>query len=604
MKKKLLAITLVFCLSLSLLGSMPLATMAATLESWEDVSGLDGQNGLPGNTLEVNALLEAADGTLYNGTNGAGVWAFDGGSTWTNVSGQGLSGKSASALLETADRTLYAGTLGEGVWAVDGTDWTNVSGIAGAGGLATGGARSVHALLEAADGTLYAATDGAGVWAFGGGTTWTDVSGQGLSGKYVIALAECGGTLYAGTFNEGVWAFGGGTTWTDVSAQGLSGKSVITLVEYGGTLYAGANNAGVWAFVGGTTWTDVSGIVGAGGLAAGAARNVVVLVECGNRLYAGTGGGVWRTENLYHITYNANGAPSGDVPVDPNSPYAAGSSVTVLGPGTLEMLGYTFGGWYNDIDDEIYQAGETFVMPAEDVELIAVWGRIALNNRTGGGGSGIVNSTIKPTVINPSMGIDGSYPDALITLTENGNSFLNLKNGSAILEQGKDYTKELSKVTVSGAYLATLAPGQSFITFDMNWGVDPVLTVNIDDGAIVLTMGSTVVVQGGSVIASPPVAPQIINDRAMLPFRYLMQTLLGGEVRWDEETRTINATVKGGNFRLEIGSNVVYINGEAVTIDSPPVIVGDYTLVPLRVFEAVMESLTWDAATRTVTIVL
>ena len=46
------------------------------------------------------------------------------------------------------------------------------------------------------------------------------------------------------------------------------------------------------------------------------------------------------------VTYNANGATSGTVPIDSSSPYTSGSNVTVLtNSGTLAKTGYTFTGW-------------------------------------------------------------------------------------------------------------------------------------------------------------------------------------------------------------------------------------------------------------------
>ena len=51
------------------------------------------------------------------------------------------------------------------------------------------------------------------------------------------------------------------------------------------------------------------------------------------------------------MTYNANGATSGDVPVDNNSPYATGSTATVLtNSGTLKKTGYIFDGWNTQVD--------------------------------------------------------------------------------------------------------------------------------------------------------------------------------------------------------------------------------------------------------------
>lgn len=77
----------------------------------------------------------------------------------------------------------------------------------------------------------------------------------------------------------------------------------------------------------------------------------------------------------YTVTYDGNGADSGDVPVDPDSPYDSGDTVTVLGnTGTLVKTGKTFGGWNTAADGTgtAYAAEATFTISANTV-LYAVW---------------------------------------------------------------------------------------------------------------------------------------------------------------------------------------------------------------------------------------
>lgn len=51
------------------------------------------------------------------------------------------------------------------------------------------------------------------------------------------------------------------------------------------------------------------------------------------------------TAQSYQITYNGNGNSGGTAPVDPNASYIAGTTVGVLGAGTLVKNGYEFNGW-------------------------------------------------------------------------------------------------------------------------------------------------------------------------------------------------------------------------------------------------------------------
>jgi len=119
---------------------------------------------------------------------------------------------------------------------------------------------------------------------------------------------------------------------------------------------------------------------------------------------------------------------------------------------------------------------------------------------------------------------------------------------------------------------------------------------------IVLQIGSLTVTQGSHSLASPPIPPQILNDRVMLPFRYLVQTLLGGEVDYDAGSRKITARVAGVEFIMVVDQLPVIIDGQTQEFGQAPVIAADYTLVPLRAFQQLFSQLEWDAGKQTVTI--
>ncbi len=77
----------------------------------------------------------------------------------------------------------------------------------------------------------------------------------------------------------------------------------------------------------------------------------------------------------YTVTYNGNGNTGGTAPTDASSPYASGSTVTVLGnTGSLVKTGYTFDGWNTVADGSGigYAAGGTFNISA-NTTLYAQW---------------------------------------------------------------------------------------------------------------------------------------------------------------------------------------------------------------------------------------
>ena len=98
------------------------------------------------------------------------------------------------------------------------------------------------------------------------------------------------------------------------------------------------------------------------------------------------------------------------------------------------------------------------------------------------------------------------------------------------------------------------------------------------------------------------VPPQIINDRTMVPLRAVFEAL-GASVDWDSGTRTVVSEKDGIKISLTIDSSVMYVNGNAVTLDSPACVIDDRTLVPIRaISEAYNANVEWDNATRTVII--
>lgn len=105
----------------------------------------------------------------------------------------------------------------------------------------------------------------------------------------------------------------------------------------------------------------------------------------------------------FHVTYNANNATTGSVPVDGTGYDPAGTDqATVLGnTGSLAKTGYTFSGWNTNTGGTgtNYTAGDQFYV-TEDITLYAKWVAnpytITLNNQSadaGKGGTGSISVT-------------------------------------------------------------------------------------------------------------------------------------------------------------------------------------------------------------------
>jgi hypothetical protein len=98
------------------------------------------------------------------------------------------------------------------------------------------------------------------------------------------------------------------------------------------------------------------------------------------------------------------------------------------------------------------------------------------------------------------------------------------------------------------------------------------------------------------------VQPQLIDNRTMVPLRKIFEAM-GAVVDWNNDTQTVTATKGNERVIATINSKNVYINGETKTLDVPPMVIDDRTLVPVRfVAEAFGANVDWDEATRTVII--
>ena len=103
------------------------------------------------------------------------------------------------------------------------------------------------------------------------------------------------------------------------------------------------------------------------------------------------------------------------------------------------------------------------------------------------------------------------------------------------------------------------------------------------------------------------IEPQIINDRTMVPFRAVFERF-GGTVSFDAATRTVSSVKDGKTLSFVIGEYEATIKEgdgeEKIAIDTPPVIVDNYTLVPVRfVAEASGFKVHWDEFYREVVII-
>jgi uncharacterized repeat protein (TIGR02543 family) len=178
-----------------------------------------------------------------------------------------------------------------------------------------------------------------------------------------VLYAQWTSTIYTVTYNGN--GNTGGAVPTDSNSPYASGANVTVLgntgsLEKTGYIFSGWNTA-------------------AAGNGTAYAADETFAITANTVLYA-----QW-TPTTYTVTYNGNGNTGGTVPIDNNSPYASGASVTVLGnTGSLVKRANTFDGW-TDGYGTFFKEGETFAI-SKDTELYAVWYDYKIGDTGPGGG--------------------------------------------------------------------------------------------------------------------------------------------------------------------------------------------------------------------------
>jgi len=98
------------------------------------------------------------------------------------------------------------------------------------------------------------------------------------------------------------------------------------------------------------------------------------------------------------------------------------------------------------------------------------------------------------------------------------------------------------------------------------------------------------------------IPPQLIDGRALVPMRRIFEAL-GADVVWIRETLTITARRDDTIVIMQIDNVVISVDGTDITLDVPPQLGLNRTLVPIRaVAESLDAGILWDEATRTIII--
>lgn len=98
------------------------------------------------------------------------------------------------------------------------------------------------------------------------------------------------------------------------------------------------------------------------------------------------------------------------------------------------------------------------------------------------------------------------------------------------------------------------------------------------------------------------VPPIILGNYTLVPARAIFEKM-GAEVLWNEAESKVTVKLGSDVIELKVNSNIANVNGKQLTMPMPAKVVNNRTLIPVRfVAESLGMLVDWDDATRTVSI--
>lgn len=88
-----------------------------------------------------------------------------------------------------------------------------------------------------------------------------------------------------------------------------------------------------------------------------------------------------------------------------------------------------------------------------------------------------------------------------------------------------------------------------------------------------------VIVNGKVLVTDTPAV--IRNSRTMVPFRALFDSLGATNITWDEPSQKVTGSDGATTISLTIGAREITVNGNTVSMDTPPMIINSRTMIPL-----------------------
>ena len=133
--------------------------------------------------------------------------------------------------------------------------------------------------------------------------------------------------------------------------------------------------------------------------------------------------------------------------------------------------------------------------------------------------------------------------------------------------------------------------------FAKNYGADVIVSMQIGNPIMQVNGENAQIDEGRGT------SPIILDSRTLVPVRSIIEAF-GGRVNWDEKTKSVTALLNSDRVILTINSKEAYFNKKLYTLDTVPVIINDRTMLPIRfIAESFNLGVAWQEKNKTVWII-
>jgi photosystem II stability/assembly factor-like uncharacterized protein len=595
-------------------------------------------SGLTNTTVRALVIDPTNTQVIYAGTEDGSIFkSVDGGSSWSQIN-KGFTNSHINflAIDPTNSQTIYAGTHGDGLFKStdSGQNWNMVN-----QGIIVPYVSSL--VIDPTNSqTIYAGTWRAGVFkSTNSGLSWLRIS-NGLQNTDIQCLAidpQNTQTIYAGAWSGVFKSMDGGLTWTQMNT-GLTDMDVQSLaIDPKNTqiIYTGTKSGVFKSANGGANWTSVNtGVTNLNiqTLTIDLTNTKVIYAGSNGVFKSANGGANWTSvntgltnENIHSLTID---------PINVQVIYAGtGDGVFKSTDGGSNWTHMNSGLKYTDVTSLAIDPKNTQTIYA------GTWGNGVFKSTNGGTSWTQINNQLSDTFIN-CLAIDPTNTQVIYAgtryngvikyvLQSNFNIITTVSLGGSIIPLGtimvnywesKDFTitpntgYKISEVKVDGISVgavstytfsniisdhtieATFEPITYTINTSLGLGgsISPSGTITVNSGdsktfTIIPNSGYKVSVVKVDGVSKGPISSYAFTN---ITSDHTISAAFEKEI-----TQTV--------IILQIGSTTFTVNGVSNTLDSPPVIKNNRTLLPIRaVIESLGGTVSWDATERKVTVTL